>query len=63
MKTERHVCARRRVGETAGPEGRARRPKVRRSSESTSAAESFMDNAGEAERDIALHALPLSLLG
>lgn len=63
MKKERPVCARRRVGEAAGPEGRARRPKVRRSNGSASAAESFMANAGEAERHIALHALPLSLLG
>ena len=46
MNTERHVCARRRVGEAAGPEGRARRPKARRSSESAIAAEVLMNNAG-----------------
>ncbi|CAE6688664.1 hypothetical protein NSPZN2_10104 [Nitrospira defluvii] len=47
MKKERHVCARRRVGEAAGPEGRARRPQACRNSGSASAAEAFMNNAGE----------------
>jgi len=46
MKKERHVCARRRVGEAAGPKGRVRRPKARHSSESAIAAEVLMNNAG-----------------
>ncbi|CAE6759733.1 hypothetical protein NSPZN2_30584 [Nitrospira defluvii] len=46
MQKERHVCARRRAGEAAGTEGRARRPKVRRSGESAIAAEVFMNKAG-----------------
>jgi hypothetical protein len=46
MKKERHVCARRRVGEAAGPKGRARRPKACRNSGSASAAEAFMNKAG-----------------
>jgi len=50
MNKERHVCARRRVGEAAGPEGRARRPKARRSSEPAIAAEMLMNNAGKAAK-------------
>ncbi len=46
MKKERHVCARRRVGEAAGPKGRARRQKACRSNESVIAAELLMNHAG-----------------
>jgi hypothetical protein len=46
MTKARHVCARRRVGEAAEPEGRARRTKARRSSGSAVAVEALMNNVG-----------------
>ena len=45
-KQSRHACGRRRAGEAAGSDGRARRPKARRSSESAIAAEMLMNHAG-----------------